>query len=120
MFTNLADYEVAVTNASAWAFVNGPSSRNLVQVYSDKDTGLARVKCYTDSGVRQMSAEEYGFDHSLLTDIERITDGELIKRLGTSPIARDFRWHAGPWCDSEAADIGVEFRKKKESHANLP
>lgn len=107
---------VYVANACAWSLVPGQTSNQIVMVYSDEDTGRARVSCFTDAGMNVMSAEEYGFDHSLLTDIDRITDAELVSRLEISPRSRDSQWHAGPWSEIVANDIGIKF-KKKASHA---
>ena len=110
-------HDIPVFNACAWSLVPAKNCKQLVMVYADENTGKARVSCFSDAGMNKMPAEEYGFDHSLLIDIDRITDGELVSRLKTSPISRNYQWHAGPWSESAANMIGVEF-KKKASHAN--
>ena len=106
--------ETAVNNACAWSLMPRRNCKQLVMVYSDEETGRARVSCFTDSGMQKMSAEEFGFDHSLLTDIDRITDGELISRLKVSPVSRDAEWHAGPWSEIAANDAGINPKKKKK------
>lgn len=114
---DLSSHPVFVENACAWALVPGQTSNQLVMVYPDEETGRARVSCFTDAGMNRMPAEEYGFDHSLLTDIDRITDAELVSRLQVSPVSRDSQWHPGPWGETVAADLGIKF-KKKASHAS--
>lgn len=112
MFPSINSFETPINNACAWSLMDGPSSKMLVMVYSDEESGEARVSCFSDSGMRKMRAEEFGFDHSLLTDIDRITDEQLVKRLGVSPIGRDSEWNPGPWSDTIAGDIGVKFKRK--------
>ena len=109
--------DTSVFNACAWSLIPANNSKQIVMVYSDENTGKARVSCFTAAGMNRMPAEEYGFDHSLLTDIDRITDGELISRLKVSPVSRDYQWHAGPWSESAADMIGAKFTKKA-SHEN--
>ena len=117
MFDTPLISDVAVFNACAWSLVPAQNSKQIVMVYADENTGRARVSCFTPAGMNKMSAEEYGFDHSLLTDIDRITDAELVSRLKVSPISRDYQWHTGPWSESAANMIGEKF-KKKATHAN--
>lgn len=109
---NLFPNEVAVTNACAWSLMQGPSSQMLVMVYSDENSGQARVSCFSDAGMRKMSAEEFGFEHSLLTDIDRITDAELVRRLQSDKLSRDSEWNAGPWGETVANDLGIKYKKK--------
>jgi len=105
--------EVVVTNACAWALVDDPSGKTLVMVYSDKENGKARVSCFSGAGMQRMSAEEYGFDRSLLSDIDRISDAKLIQRLGCSPISRDSQWHPGPWGAEVADEAGAKYKKDR-------
>lgn len=112
MLENLCPNETIVNNACAWSMVKGPSSRMLVMVYSDKEDGRPKVTCFSSAGMQNMPAEEYGFDHSLLTDIDRITDAELVKRLKVSPVSRESQWHTGAWSETMAENVGAKFRKK--------